>query len=162
MHPQVLPSSHIPHLMRHHMLLALLQGTSSLASSCHVLCYYAVQASITSHLITALTPARLPPVPSVLPMRRPEWPFSSVSSRPSSARSLRGCLSLQHPPKSFPWALLLSFLISGLASMSPWLHHTATQEHALRATAWGPRPHCTEHATPRCPIEQRLPSLTTR
>lgn len=42
LHPQVLPSSHTPHLTCRHMLLALPQGTCSPA------CYHAVQASIAS------------------------------------------------------------------------------------------------------------------
>lgn len=89
----------------------------------------------------------------------------SVSSHPSFVHSLRGCLSLQQPPKSFPRAPLFPLLTSGLASTSPRLRHgglLATQEHALRATAWGPRPHHAEHAAPRCPVDQRPPSLTTR
>lgn len=161
LHPQVLPSSHTPHLTCRHMLLALPQGTCSPA------CYHAVQASIASPLITALAPAGLPPVPSaLLPHGGQSGPSQvSVSSHPSSAHSLRGCLSLQQPPKSFPRAPLFPLLTSGLASTSPRLRHgglLATQEHALRATAWGPRPHCAEHAAPRCPVDQRPPSLTTR
>lgn len=73
LHPQVLPSSHTPHLTCRHMLLALPQGTCSPA------CYHAVQASIASPLVTALAPAGLPPVPSaLLPTRWPGRPFPSV------------------------------------------------------------------------------------
>lgn len=153
--------------MRHHLLLALLQGTSRQLLPRPLLPRCASQHHHLSpdyRLGSCPAPARALCTTPHVAARMALLKCWSVRV-PLLLAALRGCLSLQHPPKSFPQALLLSFLTSGLASMAPRLHHgglLATQEHALRATAWGPRPHCTEHASPRCPIDQRRPSLTTR
>lgn len=120
LHPQVLPLTYHTSCV---ITCCWRYYRARLASSCHVLCYHAVQASITtSHLITALAPAQLPPAPSaLLPTWRPEWPFSSVGqfaslfcSQPSEAAchcstlqspSHRPCYSPSSPLASLLWPL---------------------------------------------------------